>query len=310
MLFPSYLVPLAAGKNHTMFKNLNVEALGVSGRPSEIIELALSNGFKGLDLDLTDFAAQVQTYGLAHARRVFDSSRLKLGSFPLVLDWDLDPLGFKKELEGQAKLFELAQQLGCTRAVTIVQPASDQRPYHENFDTHRRRYVDLGEVLAGHGIRLGVGLSTDSRLREGRAFQFIQAVDAFLMLFKSIDSANVGVALDLWHWHLGGGTLDQIRSIGDKIVTVSVADADPGMTARNADENTRRLPGETGVIDSTAVLTALSEVHYDGPVTAMPSKASFSGLGREKIVKQTAAALDTIWKAAGLGVRPGAMSRR
>jgi sugar phosphate isomerase/epimerase len=293
-----------------MFKNLNVEALGVSGRPSEIIELALSNGFKGLDLDLADFAAQVQTYGLAHARRVFDSSRLKLGSFDLVLDWDLDPLGFKKELEGRAKQFELAQQLGCTRAVTIVQPASDQRPYHENFDTHRRRYVDLGDVLAGYGIRLDVGLSTDSRLREGRAFQFIQAVDAFLMLFKSIDSANVGVALDLWHWHLGGGTLDQIRSIGDKIVTVNLADADPGMTARNADENTRRLPGETGVIDSAAVLTALGEVHYDGPVTAMPSKAVFAGLGREKIVKQTAAALDTVWKAAGLGLRPGAMSRR
>ena len=112
---------------------------------------------------------------------------------------------------------------------------------------------------ASHGIRLGVGLSTDARLRQGRAFQFIQGVDAFLMLFKSIDSANVGVALDLWHWHLGGGTLDQIRSLGDKIVTVSLADADPGMTASNADENTRRLPGETGVIDSVAVLSALSE---------------------------------------------------
>jgi sugar phosphate isomerase/epimerase len=292
-----------------MFKNLNVEALGVSGRPSEIIELALSNGFKGLDLDLADFASQVQTHGLAHARRVLDSSRLKLGSFSLELDWDLDPLGFKKELEGQANLFELAQQLGCTRAVTTVQPASDQRPYHENFDTHRRRYVELGDVLAGHGIRLGVGLSTNARLREGRAFQFIQAVDAFLMLFKSIDSANVGVALDLWHWHLGGGTLDQVRSVADKIVTVGLADADPGMTARSADENTRRLPGETGVIDSVAVLSALSEVRFDGPVTVMPSKAVFQGLGREKIVKQTAAALDAVWKAAGLGVRPGAMSR-
>lgn len=55
-----------------MFKNLNIDVLGVSGRPSEIIELALSNGFKGLDLNLVDFAAQVQAYGLPHARRVFD----------------------------------------------------------------------------------------------------------------------------------------------------------------------------------------------------------------------------------------------
>ena len=40
----------------------------------------------------------------------------------------------------------------------------------------------------------------------------MQAVDAFLMLLKSIDSANVGVALDLWHWHFGGGTLEQIQA--------------------------------------------------------------------------------------------------
>ena len=225
-----------------MFKNLNVEVLGVSGRPSEIIELALSNGFKGLDLNLVDFAAQVQAYGLPHARRVFDSARLKWGSFPLTLDWDLDPLGFKKELDTQAGLFELAQKLGCTRAWTTVQPASDQRPYHENFDTHRRRYVELGEVLAGYGIRLGIGLSTDLKQRAGRAFQFIQGVDAFLMLLKSIDSANVGLALDLWHWEVGGGTLDQIRSMAERVVTLSLADVDPGTTAANADENTRACP--------------------------------------------------------------------
>lgn len=121
------------------------------------------------------------------------------------------------------------------------------------------------------------------------------------MLFKSIDSANVGMALDVWHWHLGGGTLDQIRSLGDKIMTLSLADADPGMTGHTADETSRRLPGATGVIDSAAVLAALGEARFDGPVTVMPSKTIFPGLGREKIVKQTAAALDAVWKAAGLG---------
>ncbi len=288
-----------------MFKNLNLEALGVSGRSSEIIELALSNGFKGLDLDLVDFASQVKTHGLAHARRLIDSSRLKFGSFALTLDWDLDPAAFKKELDEQVPHLELAQALGCTRAVTIVQPASDQRPYHENFDTHRRRYQELGDLLGGYGIRLGVGLSADVRLRAGRAFQFIHTVDAFLMLFRSIDSSHVGVALDIWHWGFGGGSLDQIRSLEDKIVTVSLADAAPGMTSQNADENTRRLPGEAGVIDSAAILTALSELHYDGPVTAMPSKQVFQGQGREKIVKQTAAALDTLWKAAGIRKEDG-----
>ncbi len=292
-----------------MFKNLNLEALGVSGRPSEIIELTLSNGFKGLDLDLVDFAAQVQTSGLAHARRLFDSARLKYGSFPLRLDWDLDPLGFKKELDAQLPLFELAQKIGCTRAVATVQPASDQRPYHENFDTHRRRFLELGDVLGGYGIRLGIGLSTDLKARAGRLFQFIHSVDPFLLLLKSVDSPNVGLALDLWDWHIGGGTLEQIQAVAERVVSVNLADVDPGMTVANADENTRRLPGTTGEVDATAVLSVLAAVRYDGPVTVVPSKAVFQGQGREKIVKQTATALDAIWKAAGIGARPGAVTR-
>ena len=40
-----------------MFRNLNTEALGITGQDSEIIELVLSFGFKGLDLDLVEPAA-------------------------------------------------------------------------------------------------------------------------------------------------------------------------------------------------------------------------------------------------------------
>ncbi len=124
------------------------------------------------------------------------------------------------------------------------------------------------------------------------------------MLLKSISSPNVGAALDLWHWHLGGGTIDQIRALGaGKIVTVALADADPGTTAENADRAVRRLPGATGVIDAAEVLSLLVAGKYDGPVTALPSLVVFDGQGREQIVKQTAESLDNVWKAAGL--QPG-----
>lgn len=37
-----------------MYKNLNAEVLGVSGRQSELIELAMTYGFIGLDVDITE----------------------------------------------------------------------------------------------------------------------------------------------------------------------------------------------------------------------------------------------------------------
>ncbi|HEY1785473.1 MAG TPA: TIM barrel protein [Pirellulales bacterium] len=294
-----------------MFKNLNLAALGMSGRQSEVIELTLSHGFKGLDLDLVEFGHQVQASGLPHARRLIDSARLRIGSVRLSLDWNCDTAGFDAQLERLAGDIQLAQQIGCTRAITDIDPASDNKPYHENFELHRRRYGKLAELLGRQGLKLGLGFLAPLGLRKDRTYQFIQTADAFLLLLKSISSPNIGMALDLWHWHLGGGTIDQIRALGaGKIVTVGLADADPDTTAENADRAVRQLPGATGVIDCAEVLSLLSAGKYDGPVTALPSPSIFVGQSRERIAKQTAEALDKVWKAAGLQTaRAGMVSR-
>ena len=95
-----------------MFKNLSTDGLGISGRQSEIIELVLSFGFKGIDLDLLDFQRQVATHGLPHARRLLDSARLKIGTFALPLIWDEDDETYRQGLE---KLPESAQAGGRNR---------------------------------------------------------------------------------------------------------------------------------------------------------------------------------------------------
>jgi sugar phosphate isomerase/epimerase len=294
-----------------MFKNLNLGALGITGRQSDVIELTLSHGFKGVDLDLVEFGHQVAATGLPHARRLIDSARLKIGSVRVALDWASDTAAFDAQLEKLSADIQLVQQIGCTRAITDIDPASDNKPYHENFELHRRRYGKLAEMLGRHGLKLGLGFLAPLALRDDRTYQFIQSAEAFLLLFKSISSPNVGVALDLWHWHLGGGTADQIRALGaGKIVTVALADADPDTTAENADKAVRRLPGATGVIDAAEILKILAAGKYDGPVTAVPSPVVFEGQSRERVVKQTAEALDSVWKAAGLQpARPGMVSR-
>jgi sugar phosphate isomerase/epimerase len=285
-----------------MFKNLNTSALGFSGHSSEIIELALSNQFKGIDLDLLEFARQVESRGLGPAKRLIDSARLRIGSFVLPVAWEGDADAYKRDMDGLAKYAEMAQQVGCTRMTTNIEPAGDMRPYHENFELHRRRFGELGDALSKHGIRLGVGFFAPAKLREGRAFQFIQTVDAVVMLLRSIASPHVGLALDTWHWHVGAGTLDQLRALGgNNVITVSLADADPDVTATSADESDRKLPGETDVIDNAAILSYLAETGYEGPVTPRPHPTQFPGVGRDKIVKAAATALDQVWKAAGLG---------
>jgi sugar phosphate isomerase/epimerase len=284
-----------------MFKNLNPEALGVSARDSELIELVLSHGFKGLDLDMVALAEQASTQGLDKASRLITSARLKIGSFRLPVRWHDDSPDYKADLERLPALAEMAAKLGCTRSTTAIESGSDARPYHENFEFHRRRLAEIAAVLGAHKIRLGIDFVAPVYYRADRRFQFMQTFDEVLLLLRSTDSTNVGLALDTWHWHLGGGKIEQLRTLSaDRIVTVTLADAPEEESAQTARFESRRLGIEGGAIDLPAVLTALAEMRYDGPVTPAPDKSQFGGISRDKLVKAVAASLDQIWKAAGL----------
>lgn len=284
-----------------MFKNVDPAGLGILGGQSELIESLMSNGFKGLDLDLTEFAATVKSQGLAKARRFLDSARLKIGSYRLPVRWTEDEAAYRADLAQLPEMLDLTKQLGCPRAVTLVEPASDTRPYHENFELHRKRLSEIAAAMAPFQAQLGLEFLAPLHHRQGRAFQFLQTADALLMLLKIVGAPNVGLALDTWHWHLGGGTLDQLRALeAARIVTLSLADAEPGAVAETADESQRRLPGDTGVIEIAPLLTWLAQNKYDGPVTPRPSRTLFEGQGRDKVFKQVGTAMDNVWKSAGL----------
>lgn len=289
-----------------MFRNLSTDSLGVSGRESEIIELALSFGFKGIDLDLIDFQQQVQAHGLARARRLLDSAKLRIGTFRLPLVWDDSDEAYKQGLESLGEMLKLAADLGATRAVTSLAPANDVRPYHENFEFHRRRLTELGEALAAHGIRLGIELIASAAARKDRAYQFIYTLDALAMLVSMVRAENVGIVLDPWQIRACGGTLDDAQKIGgSRIVAVYLSDAPADVAPADLTEDQRLLLGETGTIDSAAVLSRLAEWGYDGPVTPRAHRSRVVGMRRDEVVKLAGQRLGEAWKAAGL-VRAGA----
>jgi sugar phosphate isomerase/epimerase len=284
-----------------MFKNLSTDGIGVSGRQSEVIELALSFGFKGIDLDLVDFQQQVKTHGVPHARRLLDSARLKVGTFRLPLVWDDSDETYHESLRALPDWLQLASDIGAKRAVTTIAPANDARPYHENFEFHRRRLAEVGEKLAPLGIRLGIEFVASADARKNRAFQFIHTFDAVVTLVNMIRSANVGAVIDSWQIFAAGNSFDDIRKLAaDRIVAVSLSDAPAGADPSTLNERDRLLPGETGTIDSAALLTMLGEIGFDGPVSPRAHRERLAGLRRDQIVKLAGERVDQAWKAANL----------
>lgn len=297
-----------------MFRCLSTSALHIAGRQSELIELALSFGFKGLDLDLVEFQQAVKTYSLAHARRLIDSAHLKFGTFRLPWVWDEDDDVYKAGRPQVDELLSLAAEIGATRAVVTIAPANDLRPYHENFEFHRRRFAEMGELLAAKNMKLGVEIQANPELRKDRAFQFVHSYDALATMMGMIRNTNVGVVADLFQLHLTGGNFDDLRKLGaQRIVSVIASDAPADKPAADCTDADRLLPAETGgAIDLSAVLVSLAEIGYDGPITPSAAALRVKGMRREQIVRTAGQRLTQAWNTAGLtpaGKLPAAVKK-
>src|SRR5579871_485937 len=83
-----------------------------------------------------------------------------------------------------------------------------------------------------------------------------------MLAFARECGANVGLLLDVWHWHHAGATTEDIIKAGkDGIVHVHFNDA-PNKPAAEIRDNERLMPGE-GVINLVGFLRALKEIGYE-----------------------------------------------
>lgn len=288
-----------------MYRSLNAESLGITGRQSELIELALSNRFKGLEIDIEAFARSVETKGSEYATRCIDSAKravgLNVGAWGLPVKWSADEETIKAQLTKLPSLANAAKIIEANRCVTIVDPGSATLPLKDNFDFYTQKLNEIGDLLAPHGVSLGVGFRAAAKAREGFEFDFVHDAETMLTLISMLPGSNVGLHLDTWNWHLGGGTVDQVLGLGvDKIISVAVADIPAGATADTIELNQRLLPDPAGVIPHAELLTRLHEANFDGPVCASPHISQYKGITRDKLVAKVATALRSVWPGADL----------
>jgi sugar phosphate isomerase/epimerase len=259
-----------------------------------------------MDLNIADFATRVRLKGLPYARRLIDSARIRVGTFQLPIDWDTTDEIFNKELAKLQEYADAAAAIGCTRCFATLSPAGDNRPYHENFEFHRRRFQEIASVFKSVDVNLALGFQAAEYLRRNQAFQFIHDIDALTLLLNMIDSPNVGLLLDVWEIFACGGSLESIRKIPkQQIVAVQVAEMPAQVQLTELDEKSRLLPdAQTGRIGVVSILSYLAEIGYDGPVTVKPCRAVFPSRRRDTIVKLTSESLDKVWREAGLPTPP------
>ncbi|MCO8120587.1 sugar phosphate isomerase/epimerase [Stieleria sp. TO1_6] len=295
-----------------MLKNFSPKSLGINGRQSELIELALTYGFASMDIDMYEILRRSQRTTADDAAKFLKAAmgegmgRLEqLGGFQLEIDLDADDDAFTSQVGALHPLTELAAELGATRAYIRLPAATDRLPYHEYFETQRGRLAQVAEVLAAKDIQLGVGFDSSKELATKKEFDFVRNVEGLIAMVKGVGAANVGYIVDTWDWAVGDGGMDQLSEIaGSDIVAVRLGsladDADPAKITRKDCV----LPVTGGSLDHVAVVKHLISSGFEGPISPSASPTRYKGQTRENTVKDAQEAIDGICTEAGLEVKP------
>jgi sugar phosphate isomerase/epimerase len=287
-----------------MFKNLNTGAIGVRGFTlDDTIELAREIGFEGIDFNIREAAALARDEGLDAVRARFHNAGIVPGQWSLPVAWRDDDR-WREDLAELSHLAALGRDLGCTRTATWCPPASDERPFDENFAWHVERFGSIAETLAAYGCTLGIEFIGPESLRVGRRYPFIHTLEGMMRLADTIGTGNVGLLLDAWHLYTSGGDLEDLDAItADDVITVHVNDAPEGVALEDQVDNIRCLPMETGVIDLPGFMRKLASMGYRGPVTAEPFSARLNDIAADdpkRAALLVKSKMDDLWQAADL----------
>jgi 2-keto-myo-inositol isomerase len=149
--------------------------------------------------------------------------------------------------------FELCGELGVS---TIACVAGDTKEDQRDAFRHAvERAREVGELAASFGLVVAIEFIARRTV--------IGTLSAAARLVEEVDRTNVGVLLDVFHFHAGESALDDFGELGRRgVVMVHLNDAEdvPGRELRDCH---RVLPGD-GCVPLDDVLARLQESGYDG----------------------------------------------
>jgi sugar phosphate isomerase/epimerase len=284
-----------------MYKNLNAETLGISGRQSDLIELAMTYGFQGLDIDAVDLQRRASRTDFDRASRFLMSSGLRISGFDVPCDLDADDALFEQSLKDTHAVVTVAG-LAKARAAYLKSPSATNRaPFPQYFEWIKSRLDRLTSIFAENNVILGLHFSTYAEDRNDRQYPFIQDVSGALALLQSCNSKSIGLLIDTYHWTVGKGTWEQLSSLNAPLVAgLNIADVSQVPDIKDSTPALKLVSGTHGTVDNVRFAKILGDNGYDGPVSSSPSSLNLGTITRDSIVSRAQDVLDATLQSAGI----------
>lgn len=164
------------------------------------------------------------------------------------------------------------------------------------LDVAADEYRKLADFAREHGVRVCLEPLNPTIMNvESTIWTLHQALE----VVRAVDRENFGICLDLWNVFQNANVEDEIRTCGDHIFLVQLADY---RTPRSYQD--RHIPGQ-GEIPLPRLLRAIHESAYRGPyVVEIFSSGVPNALWQQdlkRVVADSRAGLDAAWQAAFSG---------
>lgn len=272
---------------------LNPGAIGVSIDQKELLKMAIQYGYEAI----IAMPGQLAEYSKGELEELVDemkSNGISWGSSGLPVDFRKDEDTFKQGVELLKIQAKGLGHAGGERMNTWIMPSHNMLTYRENFERHALRLGECADILAEHGIRLGLEYVGPKTLMNRSRYPYMRTLAETRELIDHMGRSNVGIVLDSFHWYCAEDTYEDILSLSPKdIVTVDLNDARSDLSRDEQIDGTRELPLATGVIDLKKFLKALVEIGYDGPVRAEPFNRALNEMDDEEAIQLTHEAMSS-----------------
>ncbi len=266
---------------------LNPGNIGVAANQKSLLDMAIAHGYEAI----VAFPEELSTFSEGDMSAFLDdmeSNTVSWGSSNLPVDFRKDEATFRQGLEVLPVHAQALERAGATRMNTWIMPSHDELTYRENFARHASRLGACADILADHGVRLGLEYVGPKTLMNRSRYPFMRTMAEARELIAEMGRPNVGLVLDSFHWYCAEDTYEDIAALtNDDIVTVDLNDARADLSRDEQIDGTRHLPGATGVIDLNTFMEALVAVGYDGPVRAEPFNQELRDMDDEAALTTT-----------------------
>ncbi len=266
---------------------INPGAVGVQLNQKELLDAAIKYGFESI-VAYPKALAEMSDSELDNLIGKMKSKQITWGAAGLPLDFRKSKEKFETDLKALPRLAKALQGAGGTRMNTWIMPTNDALTYRENFKQHSQRLGKVARVIADYGIKLGLEYVGPKTLMARDRYSFIRSMKEIKELIVEINSPNIKIQLDSFHWFCAEESVEDILSLDPSdIVTVDLNDATKGRTAAEQIDGQRQLPGDSGLIDLKAFLEALVQIGYDGPIRAEPFNKTLNEMENETALAAT-----------------------